>query len=121
MPTLLGADPDAMRQGLREIAEVSAERERVVETLLALARQEAGMERPAMEPVEWIALPREPLRCLAEPIAAQQLTLQSVLAVVRHEHLVPRGCRGHSSRSGGKRGSCSHTCIAAADSGLLNR
>lgn len=77
---LLGADSSAMRAALHEIAEVSAEMDRVVETLLALARQEAGMALPAMEPVELAALVREQLRRLAEPIAQRDLTLRSVLA-----------------------------------------
>lgn len=76
---LLGDDPESTRRSLAEIAEVSAEMERVVEALLALSRQEAGMEKSALEPVELIGLVNEQLRRLSEAAAARSLALPDTL------------------------------------------
>jgi two-component system sensor histidine kinase QseC len=76
---LMSADHATLRHALGEIAEVSAEMERVVESLLALARQEAGLENAAMEPVELSGVLREQLRRVAEPVSARALSLQCTL------------------------------------------
>jgi two-component system sensor histidine kinase QseC len=52
---------DELRRRLRAIADTSAEMERTMETLLALARIEAGLDRPATEPLDLVQLVREVL------------------------------------------------------------
>src|SRR3546814_12462455 len=48
--------------------------ERVVETLLALARQEAGLDSPAVEPVELAGLVNAQLERLADAARKRQVT-----------------------------------------------
>src|SRR3546814_11070380 len=62
------------RNSLAEIGKVSAEMERVVETLLALARQEAGLDSPAVEPVELAGLVNAQLERLADAARKRQVT-----------------------------------------------
>ncbi|MBS0395280.1 MAG: hypothetical protein JSR54_11675 [Proteobacteria bacterium] len=45
-------DPEAMRAAIRDIGATAAELQQVVESLLALTRFEAGLERPELEPVD---------------------------------------------------------------------
>lgn len=71
---LLTGDHQALRNSLAEIGKVSAEMERVVETLLALARQEAGLDSPAVEPVELAGLVNAQLERLADAARKRQLT-----------------------------------------------
>lgn len=73
---LLTGDHEALRNSLSEIGKVSAEMERVVETLLALARQEAGLDSPAVEPVELAGLVAGQLRRLTEAAQSRQITFQ---------------------------------------------
>jgi signal transduction histidine kinase len=50
-----GQDPDALRAAIRDIGVTAAEMERIVETLLALTRYEAGLEAPQPEPIDLCA------------------------------------------------------------------
>jgi signal transduction histidine kinase len=47
-----GTDPDAIRAAIRDIGVAAAEMERIVESLLALTRYEAGLEAPEPEPMD---------------------------------------------------------------------
>jgi two-component system sensor histidine kinase QseC len=47
-----GADEAALRAAMREIGASAAEMEQIVDSLMALTRYEAGLERPEIEPVE---------------------------------------------------------------------
>jgi two-component system sensor histidine kinase QseC len=50
-----GQDPDVIRAAIRDIGVTAAEMERVVESLLALTRYEAGLESPQPEPIDLCA------------------------------------------------------------------
>ena len=50
-----GQDPDVIRAAIRDIGVTAAEMERIVESLLALTRYEAGLESPQPEPIELCA------------------------------------------------------------------
>lgn len=73
---LLTGDHEALRSSLAEIGKVSAEMERVVETLLALARQEAGLDSPAVEPVELAGLVNAQLERLTDAAQCRQIMFQ---------------------------------------------
>ena len=47
-----GQDPDVIRAAIRDIGVTAAEMERIVESLLALTRYEAGLEVPQPEPID---------------------------------------------------------------------
>ncbi|PIQ37719.1 MAG: two-component sensor histidine kinase [Lysobacterales bacterium CG17_big_fil_post_rev_8_21_14_2_50_64_11] len=70
---LLTGDHEALRHSLTEIAAIGAEMQRVVETLLMLARYEAGMDRLIAEPVELVALVRAQLRRLDDGIRGKRI------------------------------------------------
>jgi two-component system sensor histidine kinase QseC len=50
-----GHDPDVIRAAIRDIGVTAAEMERIVESLLALTRYEAGLESPQPEPIDLCA------------------------------------------------------------------
>ena len=50
-----GQDPDVIRAAIRDIGVTAAEMERIVESLLALTRYEAGLESPQPEPIDLCA------------------------------------------------------------------
>lgn len=70
---LLTGDHEALRNSLSEIATIGAEMQRVVETLLMLARYEAGMDRLNAEPVELVGLIQAQLRRLDDAMHAKHL------------------------------------------------
>ncbi len=50
-----GQDPEEVRTAIRDIGVTAAEMERIVESLLALTRYEAGLESPQPEPIDLCA------------------------------------------------------------------
>jgi two-component system sensor histidine kinase QseC len=71
-----GQDPDVIRTAIRDIGVTAAEMERIVESLLALTRYEAGLESPQPEPIDLCAELRR--QAVAMKAAADQrgLTIQ---------------------------------------------
>ena len=71
-----GQDPDVIRAAIRDIGVTAAEMERIVESLLALTRYEAGLESPQPEPIDLCAELRR--QAVAMKAAADQrgLTIQ---------------------------------------------
>jgi two-component system sensor histidine kinase QseC len=70
---------DKTKQSLREVSRTAEELQRIVDTLLALARYESGQESPQFEPVEISGETRRMIRRYEERAQERSLTMQVVL------------------------------------------
>jgi two-component system sensor histidine kinase QseC len=67
---------DKTKQSLREVSRTADELQRIVDTLLALARYESGQESPQFEPVDLAGETRRLVRRYEELARGRSLTLQ---------------------------------------------
>jgi two-component system sensor histidine kinase QseC len=72
---VISTSPDKMRRSLQEISRTADELQQIVGSLLALARYEAGQERPQTEPVELVAQVRRQIKRLEASSSERSLTL----------------------------------------------
>lgn len=73
------ASPEEARSALREISASAEELQRIVDTLMALARYDSGQETPQPEPVDLAAEVRSQLARLAASAAERSLKIQAIL------------------------------------------
>jgi len=71
-----GQDPDVIRAAIRDIGVTAAEMERIVESLLALTRYEAGLESPQPEPIDLCAELRRQAAAMKAAADQRGLTIQ---------------------------------------------
>jgi two-component system sensor histidine kinase QseC len=71
-----GADADALRAAMREIGASVSEMQQIVESLMALTRYEAGLERPQIEPVELCGELRQQIASVEAGAAQRALVLE---------------------------------------------
>jgi len=71
-----GQDPDAMRAAIRDIGVTAAEMERIVDSLLALTRYEAGLESPQPEPIDLCAELRQQVGAMTAAADQHGLTFK---------------------------------------------
>ena len=71
-----GQDPDVIRAAIRDIGVTAAEMERIVESLLALTRYEAGLESPQPEPIDLCAELRRQVVAMKAAADQRGLTIQ---------------------------------------------
>jgi two-component system sensor histidine kinase QseC len=71
-----GQDPDAMRAAILDIGVTAAEMERIVDSLLALTRYEAGLESPQPEPIDLCAELRQQVGAMTAAADQHGLTFK---------------------------------------------
>jgi two-component system sensor histidine kinase QseC len=73
------ASPEEARTALREVSASAGELQRIVDTLMALARYESGQETPEPEPMDLAAEVRRQLARLAAQAEQRALNIQAIL------------------------------------------
>jgi two-component system sensor histidine kinase QseC len=73
------ASPEEARSALREVSASAEELQRIVDTLMALARYDSGQETPQPEPINLAAEVRRQLARLAVNAEERSLTIQAML------------------------------------------